>query len=244
MDFKKTPASAINAISQGFNKQTNWEDQKWSDIISKIKTLINDFDNCIDFKGDEFIPSAIAVEAMKLIHLGKCYPINDDRHNRFKTSKQLRIGLDIDEVIADFIGHYDKRFNITSNPGYWNYSYKMSDNLNELISDKEFWLSIPKLRDVPFEPALYCTSRSIPIEWTLEWLEKNGFPCKPVISIPFGESKLKHLQEANIQMFVDDKVDTFKELNDNGIFTYLMDCAMNKYYDAGYKRIYDLKDIL
>lgn len=241
MNFKNIPSAAIIEISKAFDREDDsWKDSKWSDIIANMKNIIHNFDIGTDIVNNEFAMTTLAKESMKIIHLAKHYPINDDRTPNLGSCNKLKIGLDIDEVIADFMGSYNRKFNIINEPSYWNYSYKMNDNLNELIKDKEFWINIPKLRDVPFEPALYCTSRSIPIEWTMEWLEKNEFPCRPVISIPFGESKLEHLKNAGINMFIDDKIETFKELNNNGIFTYLMDCAMNKYFNAGYKRIYDL----
>jgi uncharacterized HAD superfamily protein len=116
----------------------------------------------------------------------------------------------------------------------------MSDN-------KEFWLSIPakvKPEDIPFEPHCYITSRSIPVEWTIEWLDNNGFPAVPVYSVGLGESKVEVAKESGIEIFVDDRFDTFVELNNAGICTFLFDAPHNQRYNVGHKRIKSLGELL
>ena len=54
-------------------------------------------------------------------------------------------------------------------------------------------------------------------------------------------SKLEILKSLNINIYIDDKYENFKEANNAGITTYLMDSQSNKYYNVGARRIFDLK---
>jgi predicted methyltransferase len=68
--------------------------------------------------------------------------------------KYLKIRLDIDEVLCDFINPYYKRFGIPKN------DYKITyDVQNILRKDKHFWENLPVLNTINFEPELYCTKR-------------------------------------------------------------------------------------
>ena len=116
----------------------------------------------------------------------------------------------------------------------------MRDKLNELSTDKEFWTTLKTKHMPSFEPDLYITSRSIPVEWTKENLERNGFPCAPVYCVPWNESKIDLMKEHNVSILIDDKFANYKDATDNGIFCYLMDAPHNKYYSVGHRRIYDL----
>ena len=98
--------------------------------------------------------------------------------------------------------------------------------------------------DINFEPHCYITSRSIPKEWTEEWIDKNGFPTMPVYSVGFGESKVEVAKKSGIDIFVDDRYENFVELNNGGICTYLFDAPHNQRYDVGYKRIKSLKELI
>ncbi len=115
-----------------------------------------------------------------------------------------------------------------------------------MATDEEFWLSIPpKIApgDIPFEPHCYVTSRSIPVEWTQRWLDQNGYPAMPVISVPFGESKVAALKDAGVTMFVDDHFQNFVDINAAGIPCFLFDTPQNQRHNVGHKRIKSLRDL-
>jgi hypothetical protein len=104
----------------------------------------------------------------------KIYPQGDDRDHAYLNAP--KIGLDIDEVLADWVGHWTKHHG-QEVPETWNFDRDIKSKFELLKDDKEFWLSIPvktKPSDIHFEPHCYITSRSIPKEWTEEWLDKNG----------------------------------------------------------------------
>ena len=48
------------------------------------------------------------------------------------------------------------------------------------------------------------------------------------------------MKSLGVNVFIDDKNETFKECLNSGIFCYLMDAPHNQHYDVGHHRIYDL----
>lgn len=113
------------------------------------------------------------------------------------------------------------------------------------ILDK-FYLNLePKIRgsEIPFEPVCYITSRPVATEITVEWLEKHGFPARPVYTVGMGESKIAVAKKAHVEFFVDDRYENFREFNENGICCYLFDAPHNHRYNVGFKRIKSLNEL-
>ena len=166
----------------------------------------------------------------------------------FSLIANIRIGLDIDEVICDWVGGWCKKFNYRK-ANHWKFSYKNKQHFEELIKRKEleeFYLGLkPKIKGskMPFEPNCYITSRSIPNEITKQWLQNNGFPTAPVLSVPFGASKVEAAKSRNLTFFVDDGIHNFIELNKAGICCFLFDAPHNRKLDVGYKRIKNLSEL-
>lgn len=186
----------------------------------------------------------VAWNALSIVSYYKLYPKGDDRQHKYLNTP--KIGLDIDEVLCDWVGHWCK-YHEQITPEFWNFDRHIGEKFNSLKNDKEFWLSIPRKMnptDLPFEPHCYITSRSIPIEWTEEWLDINGFPGVKVYSVNFGESKIDVARKSGLEIFVDDRYENFVELNKAGICTYLYDAPHNQRYNVGYKRIKSLKELI
>lgn len=165
-------------------------------------------------------------------------------------NKSLKIGLDIDGVLADFTGAWHDLYpEISATPSTWYLDPKIGDRfkaMREANTLDDFYLNIKPLinpSDIPFEPHCYITSRPVGKEISEQWLSKNGFPEKPVISLSIRESKVKAANEAGIEIFIDDFYDNFIELNINGIFTYLYTASWNIQYKVGHMRLNSLKDI-
>ena len=153
---------------------------------------------------------------------------------------------DIDEVLADWVGHWTK-YHKQDTPEHWNFDRDIASKFESLKDDKEFWLSIPvktSPSDIPFEPHCYITSRSIPKEWTEEWLDKNGFPTLPVYSIGHGISKVEAVKNSGVDIYVDDRFENFVELNNTGVCCFLFDTPHNRRYEVGYKRIKSLSELV
>jgi hypothetical protein len=235
-------------LTKGAEKyaERNWElGMKWSKVIASLKRHTAAFE-----RGEDFDPETgllhtahIMCNAAFLTEYYKIYPQGDDRpHNYLRRAK---IGLDIDEVLADWVGHWTK-FHGQEVPETWNFDRNISEKFKALSNDKDWWLSIPvktNPKDIHFEPHCYITSRSIPKEWTEEWLDKNGFPTTPVYSIGHGESKVDVAMKSGIEIYVDDRYENFVELNNAGICCFLFDAPHNRRYQVGFKRIYSLSEL-
>lgn len=174
------------------------------------------------------------------------YPQGDNRLHTIMPKP--KIGLDIDEVLADWLGAWTKEFNLEV-PGSWFFDYRIIERFEILKKQgrlDSLYLGlkpITKPEDIPFEPHAYVTSRPVSSEITKQWLERWGFPSRPVITVPVGTSKVNAIKEAGIDIFVDDRFDNFEELNRNGICCYLFDQPHNRRYNVGYKRIKSLKEL-
>lgn len=239
----------VNVLTIGANKYShrNWENgMAWTTVVASLKRHLNAFE-----KGEDYDPETgelhmahIACNAHFLTAYYKIYPQGDDRPHNYLS--QPKIGLDIDEVIADWIGAWTEKYGMTT-PEFWNFDLNIGEKFKMVKDDKDFWMGIkPKIdpRSLPFEPHCYITSRIIPTEWTEEWLEKNGFPTMPVYTVGHNESKVEVARKSGIDIFVDDRYENFVELNKAGICTFLMDAPHNQRYDVGFKRIKNLKEIV
>lgn len=247
------PAFAVNELARvmtaGAKKYAdhNWrKGMDWSKVIASMKRHTSKIEQGEDFDPETGCLHAahIMANAAILTEYYSIFPQGDDRPHTYLDAP--KIGLDIDEVLADFVGHWLKHHGEETVPEHWNFDRDIASKFEALKDDKEFWLSIPvktKPADIGFEPHCYITSRSIPVEWTMEWLDKNGFPHSPVYSIGYEGSKVDTAKESGIDIFVDDKMGNFIELNKAGICCFLFDAPHNKRYDVGFKRIYSLKDL-
>ena len=173
-------------------------------------------------------------------------PEFDDR--KLKYLDIPRIGLDVDEVIADWVSAWTKLYKLKL-PTSWGFDPEIFKRFDKMKRDKtldKFYLGLqPKMdpADIPFEPHCYVTSRPVSSEITQQWLQMHGFPIKPVITVPLGASKVEAIRKAGAQVFVDDRFENFRELNKAGITTFLFDATHNQRYNVGYKRIKSLKDL-
>jgi uncharacterized HAD superfamily protein len=237
-----------NIISDGSD---NWRNGLyWMDCIASAKRHIEKFIKNVDI--DEETKTLHLANAcwnlMTIIDFYKSFPQGDDRPKRFL--KQPRIGLDIDGVLANFIGAWNKKYSeISALPNSWYADRKIKTRFDEMRNNGElddFYLNIETLiksEDLPFEPHCYITSRPVSKEITEQWLDKHNFPAKPVYSIDVRLSKVDVAKQAQVEIFIDDSYENFVDLNNNGIFTYLFTAPWNIKYDVGHMRLNSLKNI-
>jgi 5'(3')-deoxyribonucleotidase len=224
----------------------NWtKGMRWSKVLASMKRHIIAFESGIDLDPETAClhMAHVMCNAAFLTEYYKIYPQGDDRRHGYLN--RPKIGLDIDEVLADWVAHWTAKHGLEV-PETWNFDRNINAKFDSLKDDKEFWLSIPvktKPQDIHFEPHCYITSRSIPVEWTEEWLDKNGFPTMPVYSVGFGESKIEVAKKSGIEIYVDDRFENFVEMNNAGICCYLFDAPHNQRYNVGYKRIKSLSEL-
>ena len=150
--------------------------------------------------------------------------------------KKLRIGLDIDQVLADFNGGYIKRFK------KWpKCEWAITRNVeNILIHERNFWLNLEVINYPDFKPRLYCSSRVNSKNWTREFLRRNKFPSCPLYQIPGYRISKAETIRGKVDVFIDDSIHNFIDLNSKGIPCLLMNSEFNKDWKFG-GRIYSLK---
>lgn len=159
----------------------------------------------------------------------------------------MRIGLDVDGVLADFEGHFlhYMDFEDKTRPTDWK-DVRFKNNIEKVKRDINFWLSIPNLVEaqlLDFNPVIYVTARPIPSEITRKWLKINGFPPAPVVTVGTNGSKVSSLVN-NVDAFVDDAYHNYTELNDAGINCVLMTSSHNIKYKHVDKRISTINQVL
>lgn len=244
--FDLIPARPLEEISKILAKGVNkgYEEDGWrsySDVrqlLNRLKSKLNEFEkmNDVDDDGLRNIDK-VATYAMMISDLLVTNPHKDNRFD--KASKTPRIALDVDDVVADFLGGYERETGDKLNP-YWNASYGIPEKLQILKDNKDFWVNLDVLHHPNFEPTCYISSRSIPVEFTQEFIQKAGLPCAPVFHVPWNTSKIDLLKTNKIDILIDDKPQNFTEATQAGIFCYLMDANHNKWFDAKNRRIYNL----
>lgn len=238
-------------MTEGANKydERNWEKgMNWSTVLASLKRHLLAFE-----KGEDYDPETgelhidhLQANAHFISAYYKIFPHGDNRP--INALSNFKIGLDIDEVLCDWIGGWCEKYGYTI-PESWHFSYSNKEHFDSLIESgelEEFYMNLNakvKPNELNFEPECYITSRSIDTEITKRWLLKNGFPARPVITLGYGVSKVQACKDAGLDIFVDDNYRNFKELTDAGIFCYLMDAKHNKRYSVGHRRLMNLSDL-
>jgi 5'(3')-deoxyribonucleotidase len=242
----------VKVLTAGANKYAdrNWEKgMNWTTVIASMKRHIAAIEAGEDYDQETGLLHAAHVQcnAHFLNAYYYLYPQGDDRPKKWKNTP--KIGLDIDEVLADWVTAWRDEFDIKDVPTSWFFDRNIKDRFEELRPSgklDELYLNIKPLikpSDIPFEPHCYITSRPVDTKISEQWLDKNGFPSKPVYTVGIRQSKVEVAKEAGVEIFIDDSYDNFVTLNNNGIFCYLYDAPHNQRYDVGHMRIKTLKDI-
>lgn len=248
MRYDLIPSKGLEEVHKVLNSKLDnheineWrQGLSWSEALSILEKHLLEFKSGNDFDEQGLLHIAhVASQALLLCEMYKCFPQGDDRV--LPQAYNPIICCDLDDVVFDFTGAYESRFNIKLSD-YWEGDYNMSENLRQLQNDKDFWVNMPVKTRIPFEIDAYVTARSIPIEWTKEAIQKNNLPKAKVISLPWNVSKVDTLKKLGCNIMIDDKMATFKECKANGIFCYLVTTAANSHYDVGHHRINDLSDL-
>lgn len=224
----------------------NWEKgMQWTSVLASLKRHIAKFESGEDYDSETglYHISHVITNAMFLLEYYNIFPQGDNRNHNYLQEK--RVGYDIDDVLADFVGAYCKWNNLNEIPTNWSF-YLNSQAYDVSNLPKEFWVNLPCKVDpktIKHEPVCYITHRTCPNEWTIEWLEKNGFPYAPIYQVQPNMTKVDIAKEQKLDVFVDDKFKTFQEMTKNGILCWLFDASHNKKYNVGHKRIFNLDNI-
>lgn len=240
----------VKVLTIGARKYSdrNWENgMPWSTVIASLKRHLAAIERGEDYDEETGLLHAdhLQCNAHFLSAYYKIAPKYDDRRKSYL--KSVKIGLDIDGVLADFclqlhgsIGHDPDR-EVT----HWNDPVVRS-GFDKLKNNVVFWSSMPVLTGpdgIPFEPHCYVTARPIDPSVTQAWLYNNGYPSATLVSLGHNESKVETLKKLGVDIYVDDRFENFREINAAGILCYLFDSPHNRKYNVGHKRIKSLKEL-
>lgn len=147
---------------------------------------------------------------------------------------RLKIGLDLDDTVCSFYGPYLKRFGTPKKDS------DITKNVTRiLIKDKEFWTSLPVIHRPNFIPVLYCTKRVHPKAWSKEFLKINDLPDAPIYQIYCQSVSKAPRIRGRVDVFIEDSISNFIDLNLNGIPCLLIDGEHNRSWGP-VARIYNL----
>lgn len=136
---------------------------------------------------------------------------------------KLRIGLDLDDTICDFIGPYFNRFGTPKKDN------EITKNVSRiLINDKDFWMNLPIIHNPNFTPTLYCTKRVHSKIWSKQFLIKNRIPLAPIYQVICQIASKAPRIKGRIDVFVDDSISNFIDLNLHGVPCLLIDREHNR----------------
>lgn len=239
-------------LTEGASKyaERNWENgMSWSKVLASLERHLAAIKRGEDYDPETgLLHSAhVMCNAAFLTEYYKIYPQGDDRPHAYL--ERPKVGLDIDEVLCDWLGGWLEYWNIKDVPTSWFFDRKIMERFDSMRKKKQlnkFYLGLKPLinpMDIPFEPHCYVTSRPIPTEVTEEWLDLHGFPARPVHTVGIEKTKVQILQENNVEIFVDDRYENFVDINNAGICCFLMDREHNQRYDVGYRRIKSLSEL-
>lgn len=146
------------------------------------------------------------------------------------TKDQLRVGLDLDDTLAVWYAQYLARF------GQPQDDYEVTKNVQRILKyDREFWLNLPVKHMPNFQPTLYCTARVNKKAWSKQYLKDNGFPEAPVYQVYGHRVPKSPIIKGRVDVFIDDSIFNFEDLNKNGICCLLMDSEYNRSYETPFR---------
>lgn len=226
----------------------NWEKGlPWSDTIASLKRHLLAIEEGSDYDEESGLLHIehVLTNAAFLNHFYQTFPEGDDRPKKWQRPR--RIGLDIDGVLADFVGQLITYDVLSERPSNWNFSDHV-DWLTAIDKDPElFWSNIPPVNKnltFTFEPVCYITKRyKCDKDTIVKWLMKYEFPVAPIEIISYEQSKVDLARKHQLDYFVDDSYSNFSELNNAGITCYLMSASHNLKNDVGHLRVDCLQDL-
>jgi FMN phosphatase YigB (HAD superfamily) len=112
----------------------------------------------------------------------------------------IRIALDLDDTIFDFLGAYQEVF-----PGERNMiSSNITKNVFKLKKDKRFWENLPLLEMPNFEPCIYATKRINSKAYTRNCLSRHGLPIKPIYQMVYQYGNKVNIIKGHCDVLIDD----------------------------------------
>lgn len=140
----------------------------------------------------------------------------------------MRVGLDIDDVVAGFWDAYCDYFDTYNNPKHL-INANITKNVQRILkNDRNFWVNLSVINRPNFTPQLYCTKRVNSKLWTKEFILKNKLPNVPIYQMIYQHGNKADLIKGKVDVFVDDSISNMIKMNLSGIPCLLMDTENNR----------------
>lgn len=153
----------------------------------------------------------------------------------------IRIALDLDDTIFDFIGAYRNLF-----PGDKDLKEpSITKNVLSLRRDKKFWEGLPLLEMPNFEPCIYATKRINSKVYTRNCLHRHGLPIKPIYQIYTQRGNKANIIKGRCDVLVDDSAFNCYQALEVGFPAILITRPHNMHSDYPYRvNKLDIEEIL
>lgn len=116
-------------------------------------------------------------------------------------NRPLRIALDLDDTIFDWIGEFKK---IHPNLNWKTEQNKITELVNGMSKDKNFWENLPLLERPDFVPTIYATKRVNSKSYTRKNLAKYDLPIRPIYQIYSQTDNKVRIIKGHCDVLVDD----------------------------------------
>lgn len=145
---------------------------------------------------------------------------------------KLRIGLDIDNCILDWVSAHEKKFKVKIG--------KVKDSLitKQVFScrkDKEFWSNLELLERPDFVPELYCTKRINSKSYTKLSLQKHNLPIRPIYQLVCQTKNKASIIRGKCDVLIDDSYFNVMQCINSGFPALLITRNCNKHIDTPYR---------
>lgn len=149
--------------------------------------------------------------------------------------KQLRIALDLDDTIFNFLGSYKLLYPRERDM----IDHIITRNVVKLRHNKEFWENLPLLERPNFEAHIYATKRINSKVYTRNCLAKYGLPIKPIYQMYYQHGNKADMIKGRCDVLIDDSISNVEKAIQSGLPSLLIDRPHNRNVYSKY-RIYHL----
>ena len=146
--------------------------------------------------------------------------------------KPLRIAIDLDDTVFNWgdahEAYYKCKLNELSDS-------QITEQVNKLRSNKQFWTNLELLERPDFEPCIYATKRINPKSYTRAFLQKHNLPIKPIYQIYSQADNKGRIIKGRCDVLIDDSWFNVQQCLAVGVPALLITRPHNAHIDTPYR---------